>query len=105
MKQRIKKPEILKKLRDNIAPNSMKSMLILGLDISLDKIDSVKDKDRVIIYLNNALLKSRTDFDKMIKDVITYKNQQDAIKANIMKNASEFGKIDPSLFKLLDASS
>lgn len=76
--------------------------MILGLNVTLDQVDSNKDKDRVIAYLNNSLINSRKEFDQMIKDVLEYKLKQDTLKAHIMAKREEYKKIDPEIFKLLD---
>ena len=104
MQQRIKnrRPEIFKTLAKNIHPNRLQNMMILGLNVTLDQVDSGKDKDRVIAYLNNSLVNSRKEFDKMIQDVLEYRLKQDAIKARIMNKMEEYKKIDPEIFKLLD---
>jgi len=98
------KPQIFSVLRKNIHPAKLQNMVILGLNVTLAQVDSGKDKDRVIAYLNNSLINSRTEFDKIIKDVLEFKLKQDNLKAHIMKNIEEYKKIDPEIFRLLDES-
>jgi len=104
-----RKPKILKDLAKNIQPNKFQNMMILGLNITLDMVKSDKDKDRVIVYLNNSLINSRKEFinsrkefDQLIKDIIEYKFKQDNLKAHIMAKREEYKKIDPEIFKLVD---
>lgn len=95
----------LKKLRENISPKQFQNMMILGLNITLDQVDSDNMKDRVIIFLNNSLVNSRKEFEGLLKDFIKYEQLQEKLKARIMSKMDDYKKIDPEIFKILDEAS
>ncbi|WP_428323688.1 hypothetical protein [Nitrosopumilus sp.] len=99
-KSRLSEP--IKKLRKAISPDRFSNMIILGLNITVDSIQSKKDLIRVIVFLNKSLINRQKDFDNLIKDTLEYKQKQDKIKAHIMANRDKFN--DTELFKLLDES-
>lgn len=95
-------PEIIKKLREDVHPKHLGSMLILGLNVPLSAIKSENDLQRVIVFLNKSLINSREEFDMFLNEVRRLNTKNVELRAHIMKNLKKYKEFDPEVFNLID---